>query len=176
MSSVAGCVKLCVVVNQKCAHSSMKCFYVVPWWENCKFSTFWTISLWLYVSLLISSTILFQLREQLRSGLNSLPAPRNDYEIVVPESEEEMETPVEAGNSIEDQADVDARYIAELKAKRKQDTFLFIFANHCIRLWMHYWRYFTRWAKGWIGRNCYFMVTVAGVILIDVRITVYSWA
>jgi len=74
------------------------------------------------------------LREQLRSGLNSLPAPRNDYEIVVPESEEEMETPVEAGNSIEDQADVDARYIAELKAKRKQDTFLFIFANHCIRL------------------------------------------
>lgn len=60
-----------------------------------------------------------QLREQLRSGLNSLPAPRNDYEIVVPESEEEMETPVEAGNSVEDQADVDARYIAELKAKRE---------------------------------------------------------
>lgn len=75
----------------------------------------------------------FQLREQLRSGLNSLPAPRNDYEIVVPESEEETETPVEAGNSIEDQADVDARYIAELKAKRKQDTsFVLIFANCCI--------------------------------------------
>jgi pre-mRNA-splicing factor CDC5/CEF1 len=73
------------------------------------------------------------LREQLRSGLNSLPAPRNDYEIVVPESEEEMETPVEAGNSVEDQADVDARYIAELKAKRKQDTSsVFIFANRCI--------------------------------------------
>ncbi|XP_069680560.1 cell division cycle 5-like protein [Periplaneta americana] len=60
-----------------------------------------------------------QLKEQLRSGLNSLPAPRNDYEIVVPESEEEMETPVEPGNSIEDQADVDARYIADLKAKRE---------------------------------------------------------
>jgi len=70
----------------------------------------------------MSPAILFQLREQLRSGLNSLPAPRNDYEIVVPESEEEMETPVEAGNNIEDQADVDARYISELKAKRKQDT------------------------------------------------------
>ncbi|PSN39298.1 Cell division cycle 5-like protein [Blattella germanica] len=60
-----------------------------------------------------------QLREQLRSGLNSLPTPRNDYEIVVPESEEEMELPVETGNSIEDQADVDARYLAELKAKRE---------------------------------------------------------
>lgn len=89
--------------------------------------------LWLNVSLLMSPTIIFQLREQLRSGLNSLPAPRNDYEIVVPESEEETETPVEAGNSVEDQADVDARYIAELKAKRKQETSsVFIFADHCI--------------------------------------------
>lgn len=88
--------------------------------------------LWLYVSFLTSPIILFQLREQLRSGLNSLPTPRNDYEIVVPESEEETETPVEAGNSIEDQADVDARYIAELKAKRKQEmSSVFIFANRC---------------------------------------------
>jgi pre-mRNA-splicing factor CDC5/CEF1 len=75
---------------------------------------------WFYVSVLMSPTIIFQLREQLRSGLNSLPTPRNDYEIVVPESEEQTEIPVEAGNSVEDQADVDARYIAELKAKRKQ--------------------------------------------------------
>lgn len=60
-----------------------------------------------------------QLKEQLRSGLNSLPAPRNDYEIVVPDSEEEMEAPVEAGSNVEDQADVDARYLAELKAKRE---------------------------------------------------------
>ena len=59
------------------------------------------------------------MKEQLRSGLNSLPTPRNDYEIVVPESEEEMEPHVETGNTIEDQADVDARYLAELKAKRK---------------------------------------------------------
>jgi pre-mRNA-splicing factor CDC5/CEF1 len=47
-----------------------------------------------------------------------LPTPKNDYEIVVPDSEEEMEAPVEAGNNIEDQADLDARYLAELKAKR----------------------------------------------------------
>ncbi|KAJ9592544.1 hypothetical protein L9F63_015779 [Diploptera punctata] len=62
-----------------------------------------------------------QLKEQLRSGLNSLPTPRNDYEIVVPESEEEMEPHVETGNTIEDQADVDARYLAELKAKREME-------------------------------------------------------
>jgi hypothetical protein len=68
------------------------------------------------------SNIIFQLKEQLRSGLSSLPAPRNDYEIVVPDSEEETEMPVEAGNSVEDQADVDARYLAELKAKREQNT------------------------------------------------------
>jgi pre-mRNA-splicing factor CDC5/CEF1 len=60
-----------------------------------------------------------QLKEQLRSGLNSLPAPRNDYEIVVPDSEEEIEVPAEAGNNIEDQADVDTRFLAELKAKRE---------------------------------------------------------
>jgi hypothetical protein len=68
------------------------------------------------------SNNIFQLKEQLRSGLSSLPAPRNDYEIVVPDSEEETEMPAEAGNSVEDQADVDARYLAELKAKRKQNT------------------------------------------------------
>ncbi|KDR18926.1 cell division cycle 5-like protein [Zootermopsis nevadensis] len=60
-----------------------------------------------------------QLKEQLRSGLNSLPAPRNDYEIVVPDSEDETMAPVEAANNTEDQADVDARYLAELKAKRE---------------------------------------------------------
>jgi pre-mRNA-splicing factor CDC5/CEF1 len=66
------------------------------------------------------ANVFFQLKEQLRSGLNSLPAPRNDYEIVVPDSEEETVAPIEAGNNTEDQADVDARYLAELKAKRKQ--------------------------------------------------------
>ncbi|PNF43687.1 Cell division cycle 5-like protein, partial [Cryptotermes secundus] len=58
-----------------------------------------------------------QLKEQLLSGLNSLPAPRNDYEIVVPDSEEEIKAPVDTVNSVEDQADVDTRYLAELKAK-----------------------------------------------------------
>lgn len=66
------------------------------------------------------ANVIFQLKEQLRSGLNSLPAPRNDYEIVVPDSEDETMAPVEAANNTEDQADVDARYLAELKAKRKQ--------------------------------------------------------
>ncbi|XP_033608501.1 cell division cycle 5-like protein [Cryptotermes secundus] len=57
-----------------------------------------------------------QLREQLLSGLNSLPAPRNDYEIVIPDSEEEK-APVESANNVEDQADVDTRNLAEFKAK-----------------------------------------------------------
>ncbi|XP_049856979.1 cell division cycle 5-like protein [Schistocerca gregaria] len=61
-----------------------------------------------------------QLKEQLRQSLGSLPAPRNDYEIVVPE-EEEHEVAPEATNSIEDQADVDARYAAELQAKREEE-------------------------------------------------------
>ncbi|GLG94841.1 Myb protein [Gryllus bimaculatus] len=61
-----------------------------------------------------------QLKEQLRQGLSSLPAPRNDYEIVVPEEEESEPVP-EAGNSVEDQADVDARFAAELRAKKEQE-------------------------------------------------------
>lgn len=61
-----------------------------------------------------------QLKEQLRQGLSSLPAPRNDYEIVVPE-EEESEPAPEAGSTIEDQADIDARYAAELRAKKEQE-------------------------------------------------------
>ncbi|XP_067008345.1 cell division cycle 5-like protein [Anabrus simplex] len=61
-----------------------------------------------------------QLKEQLRQGLGSLPAPRNDYEIVVPE-EEEAEVVPESANTIEDQADLDARYTAELRAKREQE-------------------------------------------------------
>jgi pre-mRNA-splicing factor CDC5/CEF1 len=47
-------------------------------------------------------------KEQLRLGLSSLPTPRNDYEIVVPE-EEEAEPMQEEQSCEEDQADIDAR-------------------------------------------------------------------
>lgn len=57
------------------------------------------------------------LKESLRSGLSRLPAPRNDYEIVVPE-DQTVETPTINTVVMEDQADVDARALAEQKAKR----------------------------------------------------------
>lgn len=62
-----------------------------------------------------------QLKSTLREGLSTLPAPRNDYEIVVPEQEdsEPMETRTEP--AVEDQADVDARLLAEQEAQRKRE-------------------------------------------------------
>lgn len=57
------------------------------------------------------------LKDALRSGLSRLPAPRNDYEIVVPE-DQKMDVQPEESNLLEDQADIDARAAAELKAKR----------------------------------------------------------
>ncbi|EDW17158.1 cell division cycle 5-like protein [Drosophila mojavensis] len=62
-----------------------------------------------------------QLKSSLREGLAALPTPRNDYEIVVPEQEdsETMETSTEP--AIEDQADVDARMLAEQEAQRKRE-------------------------------------------------------
>lgn len=46
----------------------------------------------------------------MRAGLSTLPAPRNDYEIVVPEDEADLEgSQVPGPSSVEDQADVDQR-------------------------------------------------------------------
>lgn len=68
------------------------------------------------------------MKEQLKRGLSTLPAPKNDYEIVVPE--EEMETDAGALGegetpgtyvSIEDQADIDARIEAERKKQREAE-------------------------------------------------------
>lgn len=62
-----------------------------------------------------------QAKEQLRAGLIALPAPRNDYEIVVPEDEtidENTSTP--ANDIIEDQADIDARQQQELLEQKKK--------------------------------------------------------
>ncbi len=61
-----------------------------------------------------------ELREQLRKGLSKLPTPKNDYEIVVPESDDvddsntngnEMDT-MENGDNImlkADQAEIDEK-------------------------------------------------------------------
>lgn len=55
--------------------------------------------------------------------LGSLPAPKNDYEIVVPEHEEEMQERQQQ-QMVEDQADVDARHQAEMKAKAEREMAL----------------------------------------------------
>ena len=57
--------------------------------------------------------LLFQARENsavLKMGLASLPAPKNDYEIVVPEdNDDNVEMTDDDNTYIEDQADVDNR-------------------------------------------------------------------
>lgn len=57
-------------------------------------------------------------KSALRDGLAGLPAPRNDYEIVVPDQEEAESEPMDVSETIEDQADIDARHIEEEKKKR----------------------------------------------------------
>lgn len=56
--------------------------------------------------------------------LSSLPAPKNDYEIVVPEEEEEKQSEPSQPQIVEDQADIDARIQAELKAKAAKELAL----------------------------------------------------
>ena len=60
------------------------------------------------------------LKEQLKRGLSTLPAPKNDYEIVVPEEEMDSESGTLGEGeitgtyiSVEDQADIDARIEAD---------------------------------------------------------------
>ncbi|EDV50044.1 cell division cycle 5-like protein [Drosophila erecta] len=62
-----------------------------------------------------------QLKSTLRDGLSTLPAPRNDYEIVVPEQEESERVETSSEPAVEDQADVDARLLAEQEARRKRE-------------------------------------------------------
>ncbi|XP_050337173.1 cell division cycle 5-like protein [Bactrocera neohumeralis] len=62
-----------------------------------------------------------QLKHSLREGLATLPVPRNDYEIVVPEHDDHEPTETKSENVVEDQADVDARAIAEENAKRQRE-------------------------------------------------------
>lgn len=64
------------------------------------------------------------LKQQLKKNLSSLPAPKNDYEIVVPEHEDE-EMPEQAQEKmVEDQADLDKRYEEEMKAKAERELAL----------------------------------------------------
>lgn len=59
-----------------------------------------------------------QTKATVRNALLKLPAPRNDYEIVVPEFENAELQQDSAADRVEDQADVEARRHAEVQAKR----------------------------------------------------------
>lgn len=50
-----------------------------------------------------------QIKTSLRDSFNTLPTPKNDYEIVVPEDKEDIDESVEKKTNIEDQADVNCR-------------------------------------------------------------------
>ena len=59
-----------------------------------------------------------ELRAQLRAGLGSLPAPKNDFEIVAPEAEDGMD--MDEGSEvdsayIEDAAEIDERRVKAMK-------------------------------------------------------------
>ncbi|RVE53180.1 hypothetical protein evm_002277 [Chilo suppressalis] len=59
-----------------------------------------------------------QLKASVRSALQSLPTPRNDYEIVVPEQDEEVADITPSSLSVEDQADADARMLRDQEERR----------------------------------------------------------
>nr|CAG4637647.1 EOG090X02CC [Chydorus sphaericus] len=70
------------------------------------------------------------LKEQLKKGLSTLPTPKNDYEIVVPEEEMEVDADVPGEGStpgtyvsVEDQADIDAR----IETERKKQSMVLLF-------------------------------------------------
>ncbi|XP_071545463.1 cell division cycle 5-like protein [Panulirus ornatus] len=64
------------------------------------------------------------MREALQASLKSLPAPKNDFEIVVPDQEDGQfgDEDKEHGEAVvEDQADVDARAVADAAARREAE-------------------------------------------------------
>lgn len=64
-------------------------------------------------------------KEVLKHALSRLPTPRNDYEIVVPDSESQLDSSTVDEDFIPDQSDVEANREAELRAK-----------SECIKSWL----------------------------------------
>ncbi|XP_055306572.1 cell division cycle 5-like protein [Sitodiplosis mosellana] len=62
-----------------------------------------------------------QIKESLQEKLSSLPLPRNDYEIVVPEENTEKEKNNVAAPVVDDQSDVDFRIIEEEQSLKKTE-------------------------------------------------------
>lgn len=63
------------------------------------------------------------MKEELAARLRSLPQPKNDYEIVVPEDEgsTEEQTESQSAISVEDQADIDARNLSIHAQQREKE-------------------------------------------------------
>ncbi|XP_066249426.1 cell division cycle 5-like protein [Euwallacea similis] len=64
------------------------------------------------------------LNQQLKMGLSSLPQPKNDYEIVVPDNEDQAMPEQAQESMVEDQADVDSRHQEEMRAKAVRELAL----------------------------------------------------
>ncbi|TRY78786.1 hypothetical protein TCAL_11803 [Tigriopus californicus] len=62
-----------------------------------------------------------QLRESLQQGLSSLPQPKNDFEIVVPENEEDTDVTEDDHTWVEDQAELDQQTEEEYRKRREQE-------------------------------------------------------
>lgn len=62
-----------------------------------------------------------EMRESLKMGLSSLPQPKNDFEIVVPETEGEEEMGEDSSAWVEDQADIDNQTAEEYRKRREAE-------------------------------------------------------
>lgn len=63
-----------------------------------------------------------ELKESLKLGLSSLPAPKNDFEIVVPEAEDQaVDESGEGGEWVDDQADLDHLTEEEFRRRREKE-------------------------------------------------------
>lgn len=63
-----------------------------------------------------------ELKASLRRGLSSLPAPKNDFEIVIPENDDKLlEEPQVDSGFVEDASDVEARRLAKLAEEREKE-------------------------------------------------------
>jgi len=62
-----------------------------------------------------------EMKETLKLGLSSLPQPKNDFEIVVPEDMAEEAIEDEGQSWVEDQADIDNQTAEEFRKRREAE-------------------------------------------------------
>lgn len=65
-----------------------------------------------------------QIKSSLREGLSSLPTPKNDYEIVLPDDDHEDEPSESTAVSVEDQADIDTKRMEAEKERLRKEMLL----------------------------------------------------